>query len=74
MNLRLLTFDSIFLTVSKQFEIKPVRGVSSEETWLTRLDAVLKARNDQDPNDVTPAIWKDFLVFAFILVPCVQSW
>jgi len=69
----MLTCDSI-LIVAKQFEISHICGEGTDQTWSTLLDAVLKARIEQAPDDVTPEIWKAFLLFAFVLVPCVQSW
>ena len=27
-----------------------------------------------DPAKVNPEIWKVFMLFAFVLIPCVQSW
>ena len=69
----MLTCDLIFL-VSKQFEISAVGGDGKEQSWLTLLDAVLKARMEQDPKDVEPEVWRAFLLFAFVLIPCVQSW
>jgi hypothetical protein len=69
-----LTCDSIVLTVSKKFDLKAICSEGDGGTWLTVLDAVLMARMNQDPDDVAPAIWKAFLVYAFLLVPCIQSW
>jgi len=64
----------LILLVAKQFEISGVCRDGIEHTWLTLLDAVITARIEQDPKDVAPEIWKAFLLFAFVLVPCVQSW
>ena len=69
----MLTCNSI-LIVARQFDITTVCEGGGEQTWLTLLDAVLKARIEQDPESVVPETWKAFLLFAFVLVPCVQSW
>ena len=61
------------ITVAKPFVLETI-SAATDSTWLTLLDAVLKARIEQDPADVLPEIWKAFLLFAFVLVPCVQSW
>ena len=69
----MLTCNS-FLIVAKQFDITTIGEGGGEQTWLTMLDEVLKARIEQDPKSVSPEIWRAFLLFAFVLVPCVQSW
>jgi hypothetical protein len=60
--------------VTEQFDINSNGDGEEGRTWLSVLNAVLKARIEQDPNDVDPVIWKAFLLFAFVLVPCIQSW
>ena len=62
------------MTVATKFVIDTVGDGDDQQTWLTLLDAVLQARIEQDPEKVTPVLWKAFLLFAFVLVPCVQSW
>jgi hypothetical protein len=62
------------MTVATKFVIDTMGEGDDQQTWLTLLDAVLQARIEQDPEKVPPELWKAFLLFAFVLVPCVQSW
>ena len=62
------------MIVAEQFDITKICEGGGKQTWLTLMDAVLKARIEQDPIMVLPEIWKAFLLFAFVLVSCVQSW
>jgi hypothetical protein len=71
----LMNANDVFnFLVAKQFDISTITGGDSTQTWATLLDAVLKARTEMDPKKADPVIWKAFLLYAFVLVPCVQSW
>ena len=70
----MLTCIRFGITVTAQFDINSICGIEDGHTWLTLLDAVLEARINQDPDTVDPVIWKAFLLFAFVLVPGIQSW
>ena len=50
------------------FVMQTICEGDDKQTWLTLLDAVLKARIEQDLGEVTPVIWEAFLLFAFKLV------
>ena len=64
----------MFDTVAAKFDLNNICGLETQHTWLTLLDEVLKARLEQEPANVSAEIWKASLIYAFVLVPCVQSW
>ena len=70
----MLTFNSFVKSVRAQFVIESISEGKKDVTWLTLLDEVLQARMNKDPTDVEPVIWKAFMLYAFVLVPCIQGW
>ena len=70
----LTNINGIVITVAPEFVINSFCGDATQHTWLSLLDEVLVARISEDPANVNPAIWKAFVLFAFVLIPCVQSW
>ena len=59
-------FDNSFRTKGGE-----IRG---ERTWQEFFELILKERNDSSPDKVDKDVWDGFMLFAFVLIPCVQSW
>jgi hypothetical protein len=59
------------------FENSFKRGDSSliaNKTWQEIFESVLIWRKEEDPDNVDANVWAGFLLYAFVLVPCVHSW
>jgi hypothetical protein len=65
-----LILSSVFEN-SFRTEGDEIRG---ERTWQEFFELILKKRNESSPDEVDKVVWKGFLFFAFVLIPCVQSW
>ena len=49
-------------------------SLTAGRSWQEILENVLLSRKEKDPDDVEDHVWAGFLLFSFVLLPCIQSW
>ena len=49
-------------------------SLTSGRSWQEILENLLRWRKEEDPDKVDATVWATFLLYAFVLLPCIQSW
>ena len=63
----------LFQVVENSFK-KGGNSLNAGRSWQEILESVLMWRKEEDPDKVEATVWAAFLLYAFVLLPCVQSW